>query len=220
MNKSALKSSIYAIIGISGIIWFSLAWYSNLNLSMAKDFFGLLPKVVSIDTAIILVFYKWGWKIGIFKDWLVPFPNLSGTWVGKIHSDWIDPKTGEKVLPIPVMLTVNQSYSHINFVMHTGEMRSFSISEGFNIDKERQLNQISYIYVSKPRIALNERSLPHYGSIIFDIIESPEKKLIGQYWTERKTKGEILLTFHSKIILSEIPNTLGKHPVTEPENLR
>lgn len=98
--------------------------------------------------------------------------------------------------------------------MHTEEMKSYSFSEGLHIDSERQIKQVAYIYTSKPRITVNQRSLPHDGAIVFDIIELPIKKLTGKYWTERKTTGEIILTFNSKKILEQLPAELGTHPVT------
>lgn len=220
MKNITLKNSLYLLIGVSAIAWFLLAFFNNLDLSKVKDFFGLIPKVVSIDLLVIAVFVKWGWKLKIFRGWLVPFPNLNGSWTGNIYSSWINPETGEGVPPIPVMLTVNQSFFHINCKMKTGEMDSFSVSEGFNIDAERQIKQLAYIYTNKPRISLNERSLPHEGSMVFDIIENPEKKLKGRYWTERKTTGEIILTHYSLDILEELPEELAEHPVTEKENIR
>ena len=220
MKNFQVKSSIYLLVIASAIAWFALAWFSNLDLSVAKSFFTLIPKVVTIDLLLVMLFTKWGWKWKAFRGWLVPFPNLNGTWIGNIYSDWKNPETGEGVPPIPVMLMVNQSFFHINCKMMTGEMESFSTSGGFNIEPDRQIKQIAYIYTSKPRIALNQRSVPHDGSIVFDIIEKPSMKLKGRYWTERKTLGEIILTQYCSALLEDLPEDFGQHPVTEEENLR
>lgn len=220
MKNLTIKNSIYLIIGISSIIWFGLAYADNLDLSKAKDFFSLVPKVASIDLLLIAIFIKWGWKFKIFRGWLVPFPNLNGTWLGSIYSDWVNPETGAKPEPIPVMLTINQSFFHVSCVMHTEEMRSNSYAEGFMIDSDRQIKQIAYSYTSRPRLSLTERSIPHDGTSVFQIIEKPALKLNGRYWTERLTKGEISLEFHSKELLEEIPGNFEPHPVTEPENRR
>ncbi|WP_434707125.1 hypothetical protein J3P75_14140 [Pseudomonas sp. R1-1] len=220
MRNATLKSSVYLLVGTSADAWFSIAYFGGLDLSKVLDFFGLIPKVVSIDLLVIAVFIKWGWRLKIFRGWLVPFPNLSGSWVGYIYSDWKNPETGEKPAPIPVMLTVNQSFFHISCMMRTGEMESSSYSEGFLIDPDRQIKSVSYIFTSKPRLSLNERSIPHDGAAVFQIIEKPKQKLVGRYWTERLTKGEIVLQFHSKDILDELPEDLNEHPVTENENRR
>jgi hypothetical protein len=63
-------------------------------------------------------------------------------------------------------------------------------------------------------------ALDAYGTAVFQIIEKPKQKLVGRYWTERLTKGEIVLEYHSKALLEELPEDLGEHPVTENENRR
>jgi hypothetical protein len=201
-------------------VWSFLAYFNGLDLSKAKDFFGLVPKVVSVDLLLIAVFVRWGWKFKPFRGWLVPFPNLNGTWVGCIYSDWKNPQTGEKPPPIPVMLNVSQSFFHLSCVMRTGEMESHSFSEGFLIDPDRQLKEFAYSYSSKPRLSLSERSTPHDGTAVFKIIEKPKQKLIGRYWTERLTKGEITLEYHTSGMLEELPRSIGQHPVTEDNNRR
>ena len=218
MNNIIMKNSVYLLVGVSGIVWYFLAKMSGLNLSDAQEFFSLVPKVVTIDTIFLVIFTKWLWKIKWFRGWLVPFPNLNGTWIGNIHSDWVNPKTNTSVPPIPVMLTIEQSFFHISCLMQTKEMKSYSMSEGFNIDTDRQIKQIAYIYTSRPGILLNNRSLPHDGAIVFDIIEKPQKKLKGRYWTERHTRGEIHLEFYSNDALEEMPKSIDEHPVIEIEN--
>lgn len=220
MRNVTLKNSLYLLVGISAVAWFLLAHLNGLDLSKLIDFFGLVPKVVSIDLLIVAVFVKWGWKLRLFRGWLVPFPDLNGSWVGHIYSDWKNPETGEKPPPIPVMLTVKQSFFHISCMMRTSEMESSSYSEGFLIDSDRQKKNVAYSYSSKPRLSLNERSVPHDGTAVFNIIESPERKLVGRYWTERLTRGEIVLKYHSEELLEELPKDLGEHPVTEIENRR
>ncbi|EKO3903017.1 hypothetical protein KW523_01615 [Vibrio fluvialis] len=220
MKNITIKSSVYILVGVSAVAWVLLAYLGGLDLSKIKDFLSLLPKVVTTDLLLIAAFVKWGWKLRWFRGWLVPFPNLNGTWTGSIYSHWKHPETGERPAPIPVMLTINQSFFHISCVMHTGEMRSNSYSEGFMIDSDRQIKQLAYSYASKPRLSVSERSIPHDGTGVFQIIEKPSLKLEGRYWTERCTTGEIILNFFSKDILDEIPDSLGEHPVTEPENRR
>lgn len=215
MKNIKIKNYIYVLIAVSFVIFFILASLSDLDLSLAKDFFSLVPKVVSIDLILVTIFTKWGWKLKFFKGWLVPFPNLNGSWVGYINSDWINPETEKSIEEIPVLLTVNQSFFHISFTMHTSEMKSHSVSEGFNINNKKQVKQVSYIYTSKPRIVLKERSLSHDGAVVFDIINQDNKKLEGRYWTERKTTGEIKLDFYKKDILEELPSNMNKHPVSK-----
>jgi hypothetical protein len=214
MNNLKISNFVYLLVGFSAIAWFGLSLASGQSLSNTQSFFKLIPNVVTIDLFIILIFTKWLWKCRIFKGWLVPFPNLNGTWIGCIKSDWKNPESGQAIPAIPVMLTIKQNLLHLSCVMCTGEMKSYSFSEGLHIDSEKQIKQMAYLYNSKPRIIINQRSLPHDGAIVFDIIESPSKKLTGRYWTERKTTGEINLKFSCKRILEELPSDLGPHPAS------
>ncbi len=213
MNNLNLKSSVYLLLGISGILWFSIASFSGLDISKIIDFFKVLPRVAGIDLLIIGIFIKWAWKLRIFKGWLVPFPNLNGTWQGYIKSTWVNPETGTSLAPIPAILTIKQTFLRISCVMRTNEMTSYSYSETFKLESDYQIKQLSYSYTSKPLTTITDRSPFHDGSIVIDIIGDPVTKLKGQYWTLRKTTGEVILTYRDKKLLDEYPDDLGEHPL-------
>lgn len=206
MNNLNLKPFIYLILGISGILWFSIDSFSSLDLSKIMDFFKVLSEVATIDLLLFAFFVKRGWKFRLFKGWLVPFPNLNGTWEGQIITTWINQETGQSMPPVPAILTIKQTFLKISCVIRTEEMSSYSYSEGFKLESENQIKQLSFSYTSKPRTTVTDRSPIHEGSIVFDIIGEPEKKLKGQYWTSRRTTGEIIMTFREKKLLDECPS--------------
>ena len=220
MRNVNLRLSLWILLVLSGVVWFSFAYFAGVDLSKVSEFFGLLPKVVTVDLVAVTLFVKWVWRWKLFRGWLVPFPDLNGTWLGEIRSDWVDQNTGKRVPLIPAMLTIRQTFFHISCVMQTGEMRSDSYVEGFQINAERQVRQLAYSYGSRPRLSLQERSIPHDGTAVFEVIESDERKLRGRYWTERKTTGEMEFRFDSKTILEELPPDLTPHPMAGEEQDR
>ena len=155
------------------------------------------------------------WKCKLFKGWLVPFPNLNGTWKGQIHSTWIDPNTNQRPNPIPAIVTIHQSFINISCAMRTAEMNSISIVSDFYLDKENQIKKLYYTYDSNPLLTVRERSPQHSGTMSFRIIEKPKFYLTGEYWTGRKTTGEITVEFWKKEKLNYYPDELGSHPVSE-----
>lgn len=219
MSEKNITAPIACLVIISiivGLIMVAIKKYFNANFNI----FQIISYTITCDVIIVTVFSRYLWKLKCFKGWLVPFPDLTGTWLGCIHSDWINPETGAKAPAIPVMLTINQSFFSINCKMQTPEMKSYSMAGGFNIDADKRVKQLSYIYVSKSRATLSDRSPQHDGAIIFDVTEKgSQKKLSGNYWTSRKTKGEINLSFHSHEFLDELPEDMNSHPVTEIENI-
>lgn len=213
MKNLNAKYLLYLLLGISGAVWFAAAAYSRVDLTNFLDFIKLLPKVVTVDLFLIGVFVKWAWKWRIFKDWLVPFPDLQGTWQGIIMSSWVDPKTNDRVAPIPCILSIKQSFTKISCVMRTMEMASYSFAEDFRIEADNQIRQFCYSYTSRPLPSVTDRSPIHEGTIIFTIIGKQVKKLSGYYWTARKTTGEVELIYRCKDILDEMPDDLMKHPM-------
>lgn len=99
--------------------------------------------------------------------------------------------------------------------MRTAEMTSRSYLAGFWVDNDEQLRMLGYCYASKPSMRVAERSQAHNGSITFEVIGKTASKLKGTYWTERKTTGEVSLTYKTSDHLDEYPQNLGAHPMAE-----
>lgn len=215
MKNYNLKYSLFCILGISLIAFFALLYFKSESDITFLSILKLLPKVVTIDIIIIGLFSAFLWKWKIFKGWLVPFPNLNGTWKGFIQTTWIDPQTNERPAPIPAIVTIKQSFFNISCVMRTAEMTSRSIVSDFVLDKENQLKRLVYTYDSNPKQTVKERSPQHCGTMVFDISESQKRQLIGEYWTGRKTTGHIEMNFWKKEHLDKYPDSIGVHPVSE-----
>lgn len=218
MRNLNIKYLVYIFLGISGIVWFCIGLFTGIDFSKFINFIKLLPKVAIVDLVLIGIFVKWAWKWRFLHDWLVPFPNIEGTWRGAIQSSWIDPNTNDRVPPIPCILSIKQSFTKISCVMRTLEMSSYSFGEEFRIEGDNQIRQLCYSYTSKPLPLVTDRSPIHEGTIVFSIIGKPVKKLSGHYWTARKTTGEIELTYHCKEILDEMPDDMNHHPMKSKTN--
>lgn len=212
MKNLNLKPLIIILLVFSGLVWFFIATLSGLNMQHFVDFMTPIPKVVTADLLLVAIFMRWLWRWKYLQDWLVPFPNLNGTWQGHIQTDWRDTE-GKTPGPIPAMLTVKQTFGRMSCLMRTSEMESHSYLEGFCIDKGEQVRQLCYSYTSKPKSALRNRSTPHDGTMLFNIIGNPANKLEGEYWTQRKTTGTVTLTLRAKELLDELPADLPAHPM-------
>lgn len=214
MKNLNIKPFIYLFVVASALSWIGIALLTGVDMSKLWDFVRLLPNVATIDLLLFAVFTRWGWRWKVFHGWLVPFPDLNGTWQGTIQTTWVNPQTGEQPGQIPTILTIKQSFGKISCVMRTGEMTSYSYAEGFKLEKEQQIRQLAYSYTSKPVPSATDRSRPHEGTMIFDVIGAPASKLKGCYWTDRKTTGEVVLTFRDKKLMDDVPKDVDLHPVS------
>ena len=211
LNKKRFALAIFAVFAASFV------WVSYISGKEVSDFWSALViayKTIPLVLLVVGVFVLYGWRWRIFRGWLVPFPDLNGTWQGEIQTTWRNPETGAIPGPIPVILTVKQSFIRISCLMRTAEMTSRSYLADFWLDGDEQVRMLGYCYHSKPLPAVADRSEPHDGTIVFELIGDPVTKLKGTYWTARKTTGEVVLTFREAKRLDELPTDLGRHPVS------
>lgn len=197
LNK---KYYIWIFVSFSVLVYLIVSYFLPI---LQNTFFGhirLISIVATVDGIFIWLFIKYIWKWGILYDWLVPVPDLNGIWKGNLISTWKDPKTNQQINPIPITLTIKQSFLLIHCVMTTQDIKSESFVCGFDIDKDKQKLKLLYSYDGNPRLAVREESPRHFGTAMFDIVitSASDKKLVGSYWTDRKTTGEIDLIFTQK----------------------
>lgn len=217
MKNLNIKPFLYLLAGFSAIVLFLAALIQGFDLRNFLDVVRLIPIVAMADGIAYFIFTVWLWRWNLLQGWLVPFPDLNGTWQGYIQTNWKDTE-GQTPDSIPTILTIKQSFGRISCVMRTEEMESHSYLEGFCIDKDGQVRRLCYSYTSRPKTSLRERSTPHDGSILFNIIGTPVNKLNGEYWTQRQTTGSIMLTFRTKVLLGEMPSDLPVHPMIAGES--
>lgn len=180
------------------VIWVAVLFFSGNSLKIGWEAIKKLPDVVTIYVLLVLIFTNWAWRLPIFKGWLVPFPDLQGTWKGTLQSTWIDPATSQKIQPKDVMLVIKQTFSNISCVMYTDESNSFSNTAQINQDDDSGIFRLSYNYTNRSKANVRDRSVIHDGAAILKVITEPEKSLEGEYWTSRKTTGDISVKFISK----------------------
>jgi hypothetical protein len=180
------------------IIWAAVLLVSGTTLEIGWEAIKKLPNVVTIYVLLALIFTNWAWRLSIFKKWLVPLPDLQGTWKGTLESTWIDPTTNQKIPPKDVMLVIKQTFSNISCVMYTDESDSFSNTAQINEDDDSGIFRLSYNYTNRSRANVRDRSAIHDGAAILKVITEPEKVLKGEYWTSRKTTGDISVKFVSR----------------------
>lgn len=208
-----LKSFVGFAIAIFALILFALNYFDFFDLDVPKSYFRAYSLSLTATSALIGLFTWQGWKLPIFQKWLVLYPNLNGTWVGSMKSDWVDPKTKERVGPIDVALTVKQSLFGFSCVARSGEMTSYSISAGFESDSASHVHQLIYTYRSEPVIGVSDRSNIHHGTVILEFTGGNEFTLQGKYFTERKTAGDIAVAFESRKYRHKLTKKEKSHPM-------
>ncbi len=180
------------------VVWIVVLLITKTELKINVEALRTLPEVVFIYTILYQIFKRWGWRSPFLQGWLVPFPDLQGTWQGTLQTTWKDPNTGETPPPIPMILVIKQSFESISCVLHTKESASYSNAASLTEDDSSGIKKISYNYTNTPKVMVRDRSAVHNGAAILIIGSKPKRFLEGEYWTNRKTTGSMSLFFQSR----------------------
>jgi len=180
------RLQLTTLIGIAALIWAFFLLISGFPLT--KEFFDPFSKVIGVLVIVLFIFDKWLWKFPILHPWFVSFPDISGTWKGKIISSWIDDETGEQIEPIDAFLVIHQTFSSINIQMITHESKSDLLTGNFILNGTNT-KKIAGIYNNVPNLLSREKSPIHYGGLLLEIHTAGSENLEGEYWTGRNTKG-------------------------------
>ena len=134
--------------------------------------------------------WRWVWRK---IPWLQRkiFPDLNGEWKGNLVSTWKDPATGQSPPPISTNITIRQGIFSTVVCLSTGESESTSgrvrLARLTNVGRFR----LWYDYRNGPKQAVRDRSAPHNGFAYLEVSAGNLDHLTGQYYTDRKTSGDI-----------------------------
>jgi hypothetical protein len=194
-NTIKIHAQIFTFLIIWGVVLLISQSYTTIDLWTAVK---QIPQAISIYAIIGIIFTKWLWRWKLLQGWLIKIPDLQGTWRGELKSDWINPETGKGIDPIPMVLVIRQTFSHIKCTLMTKESTSYSTTADINVVPNGEDLYLTYNYTNRPKATIRDRSAIHDGASILKIISKPNKCLEGEYWTSRRTRGEMTLTFDSK----------------------
>ena len=137
--------------------------------------------------------WRWSWLHG----WFVKRPDLRGTWRVELQSDWIDPVTNVGVPIIICYMGVAQTLSTLQMHLMTPESESWFIAERITPSRSKVGYRVAGVYTNEPKTHLRgKRSEIHLGGLLLET-HGPANRpntLTGEYWTDRKTKGQMTFT--------------------------
>jgi len=196
------------------VVPFVMSWMLIIQISgiaplVSYEAIKKIPDAVMFTGLFYYLFSKYWWRSKLFKKWLIPYPNLQGTWEGEIKSTWVNPKTKKAIDPIKVQFCIKQSFEDINISMFTKESNSYSQAASFIYENDSTVG-LSFTYSNKPNAVVRDRSEIHDGAACLRVVNLLNLALEGEYWTSRKTTGDIKITKISDKLTSHFVNNLKR----------
>src|ERR1700733_1979960 len=136
MNNVKREAMLWVrLISLLGM-WGAILYLTNTPLAINWEAIKKLPDVVTVYVVSSFVFAKWLWRLPIFRGWLVPFPDLQGTWVGELQSTWKNPETGHRIPALRMIVVIRQTFSSVSCTLFTKESESYSTAAQITRDEE------------------------------------------------------------------------------------
>jgi len=184
-----LRTQIAATIGLAAIVWIGTLLLMGESLSWRL--LTPLGATVTVVSSLSLLFIQFAWRWPIFRRWLVQRPDLSGTWKCDLTSTYVG-DDGNPVQKI-VYVVIRQTLTSLSFRLYSERAKSASLADNIFSDGT-DLFALAIAYQNIPRLEdRGTESDIHFGSSLFTHIDYDCERLEGHYWTDRKSKGSVVL---------------------------
>lgn len=186
--KSQLDVKITLGTGIA--VFVLLALFSDALT--VKELLSLIGKAISITVVARYLFVKWIWKWRWlrFLENLHGTPYLEGEWDGIVNSTGNDSTPADRK-KVNVAVKICQPDIFSVKIIRTSDEGSSSSSGGAIQKMEDGRYVLSYSYLSDPDATVRKRSPISYGAARLILVSSDS--LSGNYWTDQKTTGTLVL---------------------------
>lgn len=180
-----------SFVALIAATWFLFAFLFGLPttiLEAAKPFASAMTVAAVFFLLYDRCIWRWKWQHG----WFTQKPCLAGVWQVTIRSTFKDPDTGKQIEPLIGYAQIDQTSSTFCMRIFTAESQSKTISYAFDLDQN--VYRLAIVYENAPSIELRGSSSPlHKGSAVFNVRGFQPESFLGDYWTERDTKGTMQL---------------------------
>ena len=193
MKLERLQISVFLAMAV--LLWWLvlLAQGTVVGRDHLRPFSTVVCVLVALGAAFEFLLWHWSWLHG----WFVKRPDLRGTWRIELQSDSINSATNLGVPLIVCYMGVAQTLSTLQMHLMTPESESWFIAERISPSPNGVGYRVAGVYTNTPKTELRGvRSEIHLGGLLLDThgrANCPDT-LAGEYWTDRKTKGQMTFT--------------------------
>lgn len=180
---TAILFTIFMFLLIGAIDRFEIDWQT----------LGRLPAAITATAFSWAAIVKWGWKRRPFTL-LLRVPILEGTWTGHLESDWVRGADNPQQ-EIPIVFVIRQNLLSLTVLSFTEDRHG--ISYVAQLLKNEAANTVKLAYVYSLREEFRAGEGVQQGTAEVRVIGRQGNELRGEYWTNTKTRGRLILTRRS-----------------------
>ena len=188
-----LKSFDVQLTAFISIGFFLLFLVKN-GFMTGKELWNAVSSSVSFAIIGRLIFLKYVWKYIPLLEKIHKVPILEGSWEGVFESTWrATPESPPATGAIQVEIVQPDLYT-IKITQRSGESVSTSYGETIEVQEGGAIF-LNFSYRNDPNAQVRDRSHMSYGTARYEVIrDGRSHRLVGNYFTDRKSTGHIKLT--------------------------
>ena len=152
----------------------------------AKKLLGFLP------IALVVLFtlwdrWAWRWKAFVGHSGI---PDLNGTWLGEYVAEWVDDHDDRGTKTSSAVLFISQNFTTLSVTLITEESKSYSLLSHVTRLESGEY-RVNYEYANTPLSKFRQTLPNHLGSAQLTIASARGAELVGEYWTNRMSRGTL-----------------------------
>ncbi|MBP6390549.1 MAG: hypothetical protein KA175_02885 [Flavobacteriales bacterium] len=188
-TKDEIRRFTYVSVLLAAVAFALMAWKLD-NWEMSKTWPMRLSSSISLPFFFWIYFIKYGWRQKLLS-WIAPRPNVRGTWVGHLESNWApnQPVLYQNVLPIA--MSIRQDFFGIVIKSFTQRAEGTSVFAQAAHRVEAAETVLAYIYSLRDEFSAG--SGRQQGAGFLRVVRGTHDEMNGEYWTNTKTQGRLLL---------------------------
>ncbi len=176
--KKLLKISVWASIVLFAVRC-GLSWQAIITGASLYDLFSYAGEAIGVGAVCTALYERVFWRINPFDK----TPRLHKKYSGTLKSSYDSQERSAQ-------LETKQTLLSVHIVLISNESKSKSISA--SIDDILNEPRLTYCYLNTPKSEFRYRSEIHFGTATLSLADP--SKLTGQYYTDRKTTGDMIFT--------------------------
>lgn len=188
------RTQIGTFLGCAVVAWFVVLKVQGTPVT--REHLAPFGTVIGVLVTASQLLERFLWRKRWLQGWLVSRPDLRGTWLVKLQSDWKGPD-GKRVAEIRCFIGVTQTLSNLEMHLMTPESESWFIADAICPSPNGLGYQVVGVYSNRPHVHLRgDRSEIHRGALVLDT-HGPAWRpdaVSGEYWTDRNTAGTMSLS--------------------------
>lgn len=176
------------LLGILCLLIFMIQWHF-FQISMPSAAWKAFSSSLGICVLFFGIFTRLAWRCQRLAKWMNR-PLVHGLWVGELRSDY--GATDGKRLVIPIYFVIRQTYLTLSIQSFTDRQEGESRLEALLRSSKTDVTRLCYVFELR-KIFSGAHSITSGAGELK--LAGDQLSLIGTYWTNTPTHGEITLRF-------------------------